>query len=542
MNKPTIDFKTFYPYEPLCEQIRALAAWQPERARCHVIGKSAAGRDILMLDVSNDVAGNAKDKPAYLVHGNIHAGEVSGSACALYLAHHLLANAETDPAAKELMNNIVFHIIPRVCVDGAEDILLRRHHIRSRETVKKCKNCIQPQDINGDGFIHSMRVPDPNGPLFAPDDEPRLLLPPMPGDKGGRRYRLTIEGMIHDWDGGPWQNPATTITDFNRNWPFAWQTRHQVPGAGRYPFSEPEVRAVADFTFDHPHIFGMFGLHNGTNAILRPPTSTGDTAMNNADLLAFRRLAALGAKITGFPPKAVHEYRNKLAAPISLYGAFTEWGYNHCGLFAMEIELGNLYNSVGWDTEKIFSITPEGERQRERDCLTWHDAHPEAGIFADWQPFDHPQLGPVEIGGIIPEAFCNVIADERIATWEKTRQFIFALAVRGPRLEIADTAVTPLGGNLYQVDCRVINEGYLPTHVTSIGAGLSHIDGVAVEIERPATVAFIAGRNRTELGHLQASEYRDLRWVLKAPPATAITLQAHAPRAGKARAQVMLKS
>ena len=542
MNEPKIDFKTFYPYEPLCEHIRALAGWQPERAKWHVIGKSKEGRDILMLEISNNIKEIAEDKPAYLVHANMHAGELSGSTCALYMAYHLLANSEADPITKELMDNIVFHIIPRVCTDGAEDVLLRRYLIRSSEKVNKRKNCITPQDINGDGFIHTMRIPDPNGPLFAPDDDPRLLLKLMPGDKGGRRYRRTTEGIIHDWDGGQWQNPASTKTDFNRNWPFAWKPRNPKHFAGNYPFSEPEVRAVADFILEHPNIFGMIALHNGTKAILRSPASGGDNTMNSADLFAIRQMAELGAKITGFPHKAVHEYRNKFAAPISLDGAFTDWGYNHCGLFTMDIELGNLYNSAGWDTEKNFSCTEEDERQRDRDCLKCHDANPEAGIFADWQPFDHPQLGPVEIGGITPEGLYNMVPAERIETWKKTQQFIFALAARGPRLEISNAAVTPLGENLYQLTCRIANQGHLPTNVTSIGAGLSHIDSVAVEIERPDTVTFIAGRNRTELGHLNAREYRDLSWVLKAPSPTAITIDAHAPRSGKTHIQVILEN
>ena len=541
MSEVQMDFESFHRYDELCAHIRALADWKPDLAGVHVIGQSPEGRDVLLLEITNDRVDTADEKPSFLIHGNLHASELSGSACALELSHYLIAHAETDPEVAGLLDRIAFHIIPRVSVDGAEEVLVQQHYVRSREAPETRKNCIGPEDINGDGHIHQMRVADANGAWFAPDDEPRLCVPRLPGDAGGRRYRLTTEGLIQDWDGGPWEDPASTGFDFNRNWPFGWRGRHEQWGAGAYPFSEAEVRAVADFVFAHPNTFGMFGLHNGTNAILRPPTSTDDSDINAADILAYRRLAALGAEITGFPAKAIHEYRNVLAHPIRLYGTFTEWGYRHCGLFALEIELGNLYNGIGYDTERIFTLTPEQERQRDRDVLAWHDAHPEAGVFAEWRLFDHPQLGPVEIGGLLPEGLYNVVPEQRLEVWEKTRRFIFALARRGPRLEIDRVAVESLGDRLYRVSCRVANEGYWPTHVTSLGAGLSHIDGVRVEVERSGDVVFVAGRNRTELGHLQPAECRDLEWVLRASDdKDAVTMIAHAPRAGRCQVRCPL--
>ena len=147
----------------------------------------------------------------------------------------------------------------------------------------------------------------------------------------------------------------------------------------------------------------------------------------------------------------------------------------------------------------------------------------------------------MEIGGYVPEVFCNVVPGERISTWEKACKFIVELASRGPRLELGNVHVERLAEELYRVSCRVMNEGYQPTHVTTLGAGLSHVDAVRVEMDRPDCVQFLAGRNKAELGHLKPSEYRALDWVLKAPSGTAITLVAHAPRAGRASVEVTLE-
>ena len=31
--------------------------------------------------------------------------------------------------------------------------------------------------------------------------------------------------------------------------------------------------------------------------------------------------------------------------------------------------------------------------------LRWADVHHPGEVFIDWYPFEHPQLGPVELGG-----------------------------------------------------------------------------------------------------------------------------------------------
>ena len=309
MSAPLIDFSRFYRYDDLCQYMESLATWKPDWAALSHIGISRGGRRIPLLTITNPATGPAADKPVFLVHGNIHACELSGSSCSLYLAHHLLTQYGEDPLVTRLLDRIAFHIIPRVSTDGAEQVLTEEHLVRSAEHPRKRKNCIWPEDLNGDGRIHRMRVPDPNGPWFAPDDEPRMLVPRLPGDTGGKRYRLSVEGLIHDWDGGDWSDLSADRYDFNRNWAMNWKPLHEQFGAGRYPFSEPETRAVADHIFDTANTFGMMGLHTGTQAILRPPTSGPDSAIGNADLIVYRQLADLGARITGFAPLAVTEYR-----------------------------------------------------------------------------------------------------------------------------------------------------------------------------------------------------------------------------------------
>jgi len=417
MPPPTIDFSLFYTAAELQRHLSALARWRPDMATLQVIGKSPAGRRVLLIEINDPKSGPASAKPAFFVHGNIHAAEVSGASSALYLAHHLLAHAGDDEATAALLRNVAFYVCPRISVDGAETVLVQGRSVRSREALERRKNCIWPEDINKDGRILQMRVADPTGEWIAFDSDPSLLLRRLPGDEGGQRYRLVSEGLIHDWDGGPWNNHAGRGFDFNRNWGFNWRPPHQQPGAGRHSFSEPEMRAVADFLFDHPNIFGALGFHTGPNAVLRPPSSGGEASMDKEDLPLFRQLALLGAQITGFPAVPLTDYRSIFHEPPEYFGHFPDFGYKALGLLTFEIELGILMNSAGYATPDILKLTPQDNRQAERRLMAWRNEHLDEEVFVDWKPFEHPQLGPVEIGGWLPAGRANICRASRVDAW-----------------------------------------------------------------------------------------------------------------------------
>jgi hypothetical protein len=277
--------------------------------------------------------------------------------------------------------------------------------------------------------------------------------------------------------------------------------------------------------------------------VLRPPSTGGDASIERRDIAVFRRLALLGARITGFPAKAIHEYHAVFGQPCELWGHFPDWGYKGLGLLTFEIELGVLWNSLGYATDDIFRFTPQDCREAERKQMAWHDAHPEEGAFVDWRPFRHPQLGPVEIGGWTPTGRANIAPADRIGAWDGCRRFVFELAARAPRLEISRVAVAAVAPRVLKLSCRVANEGYLPTSVTRTGAGVEGVDGVVVELERTRGVSFVSGRNHVRLGHLDAGACRDLDWVLAVPAAgaPAVTLTAHAARSGRKTVRVALQ-
>src|SRR5258708_37590007 len=58
------------------------------------------------------------------------------------------------------------------------------------------------EDIDGDGRILSMRIPDPNGAFKAHPDDARLMTPREPAEYGGEDWGGIPQGTPVEFDGG----------------------------------------------------------------------------------------------------------------------------------------------------------------------------------------------------------------------------------------------------------------------------------------------------------------------------------------------------
>lgn len=100
----------------------------------------------------------------------------------------------------------------------------------------------------------------------------------------------------------------------------------------------------------------------------------------------------------------------------------------------------------------------------------------EPTLFSDWQAFEHPQLGPVEIGGLHYTTFDGpVLSVETLEPLlDKCAAFTKRLTQMHPELqmdvEVADPASRGL--KLLLVRCTVTNIGPVGTHLTEHGKSL----------------------------------------------------------------------
>src|SRR5688572_19841417 len=193
---PKIRFDRFYRYNDLTRILKGYAKEYPDLIRLESIGKSHEGRDVWLVTATNFKSGEDGEKPAFWVDGNIHASEVTTSAAALYLIHTLVTKYRQDENVTRALDTRAFYIVPRVNPDGAEWALADKPKIirsSTRDypfTDDPMDGLVTGEDLDGDGRILQMRIPDPNDAWKPHPGDPRLMVRRDPIETGGKYYRI----------------------------------------------------------------------------------------------------------------------------------------------------------------------------------------------------------------------------------------------------------------------------------------------------------------------------------------------------------------
>lgn len=559
---PVPRFDQFYRYPELTRLLQDYAAAAPGLVELRSLGQSHEGREIWLVIVTNQASGDHADKPAIWVDGNIHAAELSAGTACLYWLHQLVCGHGSEREATELLDTRAVYLVPRLNPDGAELALADRpRHIRSSTRAypwdEAAVDGLTMQDVDGDGRILSMRIQDPLGPYKKHPDEPRLMVARAPGEFGGEYYRIVPEGLLTHYDGLTIHlNKDREGLDLNRNFPAYWRQEFEQAGAGPYPTSEPEVRAMVDFIVNHPNIGAAVSFHTHSGVILRPMGTQSDDDMTPEDLWIYQRLSELGARLTGYPAISLwHEFRYH---PKEIITGTQDWIYEHLGALFWTVEIWSPNREAGITDYKWIDWYRDHPVEDDLKLLAWSDAHCEGRAYVDWQPFEHPQLGRVEIGGWDkmnywrnPPPHLREREAARFPAWLTT------LGLSLPRLQLLRTEVRALGPDTWRVRMAVANAGYLPSHVSQRAIERKTVRGTVFEIRLPAGATLLAGKPREEKGHLAGHApktsllaflpARELtgdravaEWIVKAAAGTRLALAARADRAGAVHAEVTL--
>ena len=559
---PTPQFDRFYRHTELTQLLHDYAEARPGLVELRSLGTSHEGRDIWLVVLTNKATGADADKPAFWVDGNIHAAELTASTACLYWLHQLLGSHGSDSKVTELLDTRVVYLCPRLNPDGAELALADvPRHIRSSTRPypfdEPHVEGLTVQDVDGNGRILQMRIADPHGGWKVHPTEPRLLIAREPGEFGGTYYRVMPEGLLENFDGTTIRvNNDREGLDLNRNVPAYWRQEFEQKGAGPYPTSEPEVRAMVDFITRHPNIGAALSFHTHSGVILRPMGTQSDDDMTPEDLWIYKRLSDIGAKLTGYPAISIfHDFKYH---PKEIITGTQDWVYEHLGALFWTVEI--------WAPNKEAGITDYDWIHWYRDhpveddlkLLKWSDEQCGGQAYANWQPFMHPQLGPVEIGGWDKMNFWrNPPPALREREAARFPAWLTQIGLSLPRLEVLSTSVETLGPDTWRVKFIVGNAGYLPSYVTKRALERKTARGCVFEIDLPEGAALVGGKPRIEgpqlEGHapknsLQAflperevtADRAYAEWTVRAPAGTLLKLKARAGRAGAVTAELRL--
>lgn len=553
-----IRFDTYYRYEAITGFLKNWAEKYPHLCQLQSIGQSYEGRELWLLTVTNFASGLDTDKPAYWVDGNIHATEVSPSSAALYLINKLLTEYGTNPKVTYALDSRAFYIVPRLNPDGAEWALADKpKYIRSSTRPYPRTDALDglhQEDIDGDGRILQMRLKDPHGAWKIHPYEPRLMVPRLPDDPpGGDYYRLLPEGAIQNYDGlSIKMAPPVQGLDLNRQFPIFWEPKE--PGAGPYPGSEPETRAPMQFISEHPNITGSTSFHTYSGVYLRPPTRGSDDTLPSQDLLTYKKLGDYAKQMTGYPAVSVfHDF--KYDPKDFIKGTFDDWMYEHVGVYAWTTEIWSTIRMAGIKDFKFLDWFREHPIEDDFALLKWNDEQLDGAGYIAWYPFEHPQLGAVELGGW-----------HNFLTWRNPpykflekeiaplADFAIFSAVVSPKLEW-HTVHKESQGNVHRLRVMVHNTGWLPTHISQKALEMKAVRPLEMDITLPSNATLLSGEKKLFLGQLTGrdgqfqyspwagdatTERAKGEWVIMAEPGTTVDVIATHQRAGTIRQTITL--
>lgn len=536
------------PHASLVERLDSLAAEHAEIASTFRVARSRGGRDVIGVRLA---AGEVlPGRPAVLVVGNLEGPETFSGALVLWQAERLAADFAADEATRALLESTTLYLVPRVNADGAEARFAtpRAEQEGSGHGVDDDRDGREGEDpaadVDGDGAITWMRVPDPEGGWLPDPADPRASIEAdaKSGERG--RFRLTVEGRDLDGDGEVAED-APLDARVNRNFPAGWK-EHSGP-SGLFPTDEPETLGLAEFLISHRDI-ALVLAYGALDNVTEAPASVPEDAPSvkrvprpgwlEPDAALLAELAKRRAKLT----EHGHEQEGEDD------GSFTTWAYEHRGLIAIavrpwdipldaELESSAEEAEVGAESQAQEAADEEADEPPEPGDdarrLVWCEANGETDRFRAWTPFEHPELGPVEVGGWMPYARIEPPADvaREIAAGEL--EFLVSLGEALPRLELVEAEAKELGAGLVEVTAVLENASFLPLRSASARRTRT-VRPARVRLVLADGATRVAGPAEELVGELAGTGgRRELRWLVAGERLSSVGILVDSDHAGR---------
>ncbi|NLD86785.1 MAG: hypothetical protein GX633_00805 [Clostridiales bacterium] len=517
---------SFYTYNELMQELEEIEKAYPRYAKVQELTKSREGRMVPIITLADFSLSDALEKPAYYMQANIHAQEPCGTNVAMYFIYEALKSPGK-------LSRHIYYIVPRINPDGAERAITKRdNNIRSCLIPLDVENALMPQDIDGDGLIATMRRVNPMG-NWKILNKRGIMVERRPGDTEGTFYDLFPEGYIENYTDGNIKSGERSV-DLNRSYPAGWKP---LPFSSDYPGQEPEIRAVLEFLTSRKNIFAGVDLHNGTSAILRPTGRTNEQ-LPREDRSLMKELCAKASEITGFqdffdvPYGAVPGEKSA-----ELPGCACDFWYEVLGLSHYTIELGNGYNSIGMKSLDILSQYGDLYGELLEKVQVYHEERGST-VFLPWKKFDHPQLGEVEVGGMIGGQAYHIFLPDMEKFAPKVCEFMFLHSEMYAKLFLGNVSSLKVADNVWRITAECMNTGKFGTQVMQGSPG--HLGKIPLE-SRLEGGEILNKEFTRSIPQLRSMEKISLEWFVRAKTGTEITVTVSHPKAENAIAKLILE-
>jgi len=457
--KVPISWNRYNTYEGITSICERLQKAYPELVKLVSIGKSYEGKDIWLLEITERESKKAEEKPGFYIDANIHSNEIQGAEFSLYTAWYLVESYYHNTFINQLLKEKVFYIAPTINPDA------RNNYMMADNTANSPRSGMIPvdddrdglldedglDDVNGDGHVTYMRRKNPNGRYKIDPENPKWLIQADPDEPGEYEF-LGSEGFDNDGDGEVNEDRVGGYYDPNRDWAWDWQPDYIQNGAYKYPFSVPENRAVADFVMAHPNIAGAQSYHNSGGMILRGPGAKEDEKnFHEIDKRVYDALGEKGAKmIPGY------EYMVLYTDLYPAFGGELTWFHGGRGIFTFTNEL--------FTGKYFFNKDYKNYIERTRDSFEFDRLLLFEDAFVEWESFNHPIYGEIEIGGF--KRNFSRVDPGFLLEGDAHRNMAFTLyhAYHTPHLVIEKVEEKELNNGLKEITATIANKRMIPTH------------------------------------------------------------------------------
>jgi hypothetical protein len=483
-----LTFDRYHTVDVMYVWLERWAELYPNLVELYEVAKSLEGRPILQVTLTNKETGHAVDKPAAFFEGGRHSGEVTSSESILWLIHHVLENYGRDEAITQLLDTKAIYLKPQNNPDGSNLYL---------HTAQRNRSSVRPhdsdrdglvdedanEDLDGDGVIYQLRwrvrageEDKGNAVLDERDPSGRLMKRVSEGDGD---WIVISEGVDNDGD-GDFNEDGVGGLDLHRNYPENWRPDRGEDatdrgytqfGAGAFPLSEPETRATVLWLLTHPNVSVANSMDTRVPMHLRPPsTSKSAERMYPEDLAYYERFDSIGLSITKYPwaGDVYDTYRTRVpfspmtgdpTRPSPLFGHGPDFGYFYYGAIWYGDELWNGGRMRDYNEDGLYD---------DVDGLTWDDEENDGRGFREWEAFEHPDLGSVEIGGFHPKFFSQNGPPDQLEHWISVQAlFNLEMTKQLPQIDEVEADVQQLetsdDSTTYRVTVSWANSGRLPT-------------------------------------------------------------------------------
>ena len=194
-------------------------------------------------------------------------------------------------------------------------------------------------------------------------------------------------------------------------------------------------------------------------------------------------------------------------------------------------QISDLLKSGKTDLKKFVEIIKKSTVKKEpetndikiKSLLAFSDRNGKYA-FKDWTPFKHPQLGDVEIGGVVPYSY-NTPADSMIDRLISAQvPWVFELADKLPKIKISKVESLSKGNGIYEIKAYIENVGYLP-YPTNAGVRINKILPVILTFDNQ-TIKILEGKKRTLIKRIAGNTTVMAKWLIQSDKPIKLKLSA----------------